>query len=244
MARGHRGDIKKGMVHKMLSQPFTSVISQGEITVGGFIVMSIVSLLLGLLVSVSAVFIGKKSRSMSITLTVIPLVVQVIIMIVNGNIGVGIGVAGAFSLIRYRSNPGTASDILLVFIAMTAGLTIGVGYIGLAVIFTVIAVAAYAVVSASGLGKTKRGLKELKITIPEGLNYPHIFDDIFEKYTNSCNLVRVRTTNMGSMYQLTYNIVLKNIDLEKEMIDDIRCRNGNLDIICGMMPELSEAERL
>ncbi len=228
----------------MLSQPFKSVVAQGEITVGGFLVMSLVSLLLGLLVSAAAVFIGKKSRSVSVTLTVIPLIVQVIIMIVNGNIGVGIGVAGAFSLVRYRSNPGTASDIMMVFVAMTSGLIVGVGYIGLAVIFTVIAIAAYAAVTAAGLGKRKRGLKELKITIPEGLNYPHIFDDIFKKYTSSCELIRVHTTNMGSMYQLTYNIVLSDEDLEKEMIDMIRCRNGNLDIICGMPPELSEAERL
>lgn len=228
----------------MLTQPFKSVISQGEITVAGFLIMSGVALLLGLFIAAAAVFIGKKSRSVSVTLTVIPLVVQVIIMIVNGNIGVGIGVAGAFSLIRYRSNPGTASDILMVFIAMTAGLIIGVGYVSLAVIFTIIAVAAYALVTFVGLGKTKRGLKELKITIPEGLNYPHIFDDIFEKYTKSAELIRVRTTNMGSMYQLTYNIILSDTDREKEMIDDIRCRNGNLDIICGMPPELTESERL
>lgn len=228
----------------MLTKPFTSAISQGEITVAGFLIMCGVSLLLGLFIAAAAVFIGKKSRSVSVALTIIPLVVQVIIMIVNGNIGVGIGVAGAFSLIRYRSNPGTASDILMVFVAMTSGLIIGVGYISLAVIFTVIAVAAYAIVTFAGLGKTKRGLKELKITIPEGLNYPHIFDDIFEKYTKSAELIRVRTTNMGSMYQLTYNIVLSDVDREKEMIDDIRCRNGNLDIICGMVPDLADFERL
>lgn len=228
----------------MLNQPFKSIIELGEVTVGDFLICSAVSLLLGLFIGIVSILIGKKSKSISVSLTVIPFITQVLIMIVNGNIGVGIGVAGAFSLIRYRSNPGTASDILMLFISMTTGLVIGVGYIWLSVIFTVIAIAAYAIVSFIGLGKAKPGLRELKITIPEGLNYPHIFDDLFEKYTKSCELIRVRTTNMGSMYQLTYHIALSNTDLEKEMIDDIRCRNGNLDIICGMIPEVSEGERL
>lgn len=228
----------------MLTQPFTSVLSSGKVTVGGFLVMSGVALLLGLCIALTAVLIGKKSRSMSVSLTVIPFVVMVIVMLATGNIGVSIAIAGAFSLVRYRSNPGTASDIIIVMVAMTAGLVLGVGYIWLAVIFTVIAAAAYAVVTCTGLGKIKRGLKELKITIPEGLNYPHIFDDIFEKYTKSAELIRVRTTNLGSMYQLTYNIILSDVDREKEMIDDIRCRNGNLDIICGMIPELADGERL
>ena len=228
----------------MLNQPFTSIITSGEITVADFLICSAAALLLGLLIAVASALVGRKSKSVSITLTVIPFIVAVIIMIVNGNIGVGIGVAGAFSLIRYRSNPGTASDILVLFISMTAGIVIGVGYIWLAVIFTVIAVAAYVLISLCGLGGERRGLRELKITIPEGLNYPHIFDDIFEKYTKNSELIRVRTTNLGSMYQLTYNIVLSDEDLEKEMIDMIRCRNGNLDIICGPLPMESDAERL
>ncbi len=228
----------------MLDKPFTSIIESGEITVADFLICSAAAILLGLLVAVVSAFVGRKSKSVSITLTVIPFIVAVIIMIVNGNIGVGIGVAGAFSLIRYRSNPGTASDILVLFISMTAGIVVGVGYIWLAVIFTVISSAVYAVISLSGIGGERKGVRELKITIPEGLNYPHIFDDIFEKYTKGSELVRVRTTNLGSMYQLTYHISMKDPMLEKEMIDDIRCRNGNLDIVCGLVPTESDAERL
>lgn len=228
----------------MLSNSFTSIIKHGEITVGDFLICTAVSLLLGVLIAIVSVLVGKKSKSVSVSLTVIPFVTQVLIMIVNGNIGVGIGVAGAFSLIRYRSNPGNASDILMLFISMTTGLIIGVGYVWLSVIFTVIAIVAYILISLVSLGGRKPAARELKVTIPEGLNYPHIFDDIFEKYTSSAELVRVRTTNLGSMYQLTYNITIKNLDLEKEMIDDIRCRNGNLDIICGLVPVLSETERL
>ena len=228
----------------MLNQPFNSIIELGEITVGDFLICSAVSLILGLVAAIASLLIGKKSKSVSVTLTVIPFVTQVIIMIVNGNIGVGIGVAGAFSLIRYRSNPGTASDILMLFIAMTSGLILGVGYVSLAVIFTVIAILAYVLITLLCPGGIKPGIRELKITIPEGLNYPHIFDDLFEKYTTSAKLIRVRTTNMGSMYQLTYHITLTDSDREKEMIDDIRCRNGNLDILCGMIPETAETERL
>lgn len=220
------------------------MIELGEITVGKFLLCSVVSLLLGFAVASVSAFIGKKSRSVSVSLTLIPFIVQVIIMIVNGNIGVGLGVAGAFSLIRYRSNPGTASDILVLFIAMTIGITMGVGFIWLSVIFTVIALIAYVLISMSGLGGGRHGEKELKITIPEGLNYPHLFDDIFKKFTRSCRLVRVRTTNMGSMYQLTYLVVMSNDDEEKEMIDEIRCRNGNLDIVCGMVPDEGESARL
>ena len=228
----------------MLNQTFSTMIELGEITVGKFLLCSVVSLLLGFAVASVSAFIGKKSRSVSVSLTLIPFIVQVIIMIVNGNIGVGLGVAGAFSLIRYRSNPGTASDILVLFIAMTIGITMGVGFIWLSVIFTVIALIAYVLISMSGLGGGKHGEKELKITIPEGLNYPHLFDDIFKKFTRSCRLVRVRTTNMGSMYQLTYLVVMSNDDEEKEMIDEIRCRNGNLDIVCGMVPDEGESARL
>ena len=228
----------------MFDKNFTSIIKLGEITVGQFLICSVVSLLIGLAVAAVSAFVGKKTKSMSVSLTLIPFIVQVIIMTVNGNIGVGLGVAGAFSLIRYRSNPGTASDILVLFIAMTAGITMGVGLLGLSVIFTVIALLAYVLISVSGLGGRKHGEKELKITIPEGLNYPHIFDDIFDKFTTSARLVRVRTTNMGSMYQLTYNITMSDEDKEKEMIDEIRCRNGNLDIVCGMMPVSAEQERL
>ena len=220
------------------------MIELGEITVGKFLLCSVVSLLLGFAVASVSAFIGKKSKSVSVSLTLIPFIVQVVIMIVNGNIGVGLGVAGAFSLIRYRSNPGTASDILVLFIAMTAGITMGVGFIWLSVIFTVIALIAYVLISMSGLGGGRHGEKELKITIPEGLNYPHLFDDIFKKFTRSCRLVRVRTTNMGSMYQLTYLVVMSNDDEEKEMIDEIRCRNGNLDIVCGMVPDEGESARL
>lgn len=227
----------------MLSSVFTSIMNGNEMTVGMFLLCSASSLILGLLTALVASIKGRHSRNVLLSLVIIPLIVQVVIMIVNGNIGVGLAVAGAFNLVRYRSNPGTASDILLIFLAMTIGLVNGMGYIWLAVVFAIIALLVYIVFIFVGVGQKSLGM-ELKITIPESLNYSHIFDDIFEKYTKSHKLTRVKTTNLGSMYQLFYHIELKNDDQEKEMIDEIRCRNGNLDIICGMTPDALEYDRL
>lgn len=227
----------------MLSKAFTSVITGNEITIGMFLACSLASIVLGALVALAASFKNKHSKNILLSLVIIPVIVQVVIMIVNGNIGVGLAVAGAFSLVRYRSYPGTASDILLIFLAMAIGLVNGMGYILLATVFTVFTLIVYVVFVALNLGNIP-SVKELKVTIPESLNYSDIFDDIFEKYTKSHTLYRVKTTNLGSMYQLFYRIELKDDAIEKEMLDDIRCRNGNLDIICGMIPDSAEFERL
>ncbi len=227
----------------MFSQVFTSVITGNEITIGMFLICSLSSVVLGLLTALVAAFRSNRSKNVILSLIVLPVIVQVVIMIVNGNIGVGLAVAGAFNLVRYRSNPGTASDILLIFLSMAIGLINGMGYLLLAVVFTIVALLVYVVCTLLGLSGRSTG-KELKVTIPESLNYSHIFDDIFEKYTKSYKLMRVKTTNLGSMYQLFYHLELKNDDDEKEMIDEIRCRNGNLDIICGMTPDALDYERL
>ncbi len=228
----------------MLSNAFTSVISGNEITIGMFLACALTSVVLGAIIAIVASFKNKHSKNVLLSLVIIPLIVQVIIMIVNGNIGVGIAVAGAFSLVRYRSYPGTSSDIVLIFLAMAIGLITGMGYIFLAVLFAVIVLVIYVLFSVINLGSTKGSIKELKVTIPESLNYSDIFDDIFEKYTKNHTLYRVKTTNLGSMYQLFYRIELKDDSTEKQMIDDIRCRNGNLDIICGMIPDSADLERL
>ncbi len=227
----------------MFGNAFTSVITGNEITIGMFLLCSLSSLVLGLLTALAASFRSSRSKNVILSLIVLPVIVQVVIMIVNGNIGVGLAVAGAFNLVRYRSNPGTASDILLIFLSMAIGLVNGMGYLLLAVIFTITALVIYMACVLLGLSGRTRG-KELKVTIPESLNYSHIFDDIFEKYTKAHVLTRVKTTNLGSMYQLFYHIEMKNDDDEKEMIDEIRCRNGNLDIICGMTPDSIEYDRL
>ena len=161
-------------------------------------------------------------------------------MLVNGNLGTGVAVMGAFGLVRFRSAPGNAREIGSVFLAMAIGLATGMGYLGIAVLLLIIIGAAILVLAAVPLGSQSFAQKELKVTIPENLDYAGIFDDLFEKYTKRAVLMKVRTTNMGSLYELCYRIELKKEEEEKAMLDDIRCRNGNLTIVCGRIVENRE----
>lgn len=206
--------------------------STQTVAMGPFLICMGVSLIIGILFALVYERVGKSSQSFVLTLALLPAVVAVVIMMVNGNVGAGVAVAGAFSLVRFRSVPGTAKEITMLFMAMGAGLITGMGYLLLAVTFTVFMLVAYIIFSAAGLGK-KRGSaseKVLKVTIPEDLNYGHLFDDLMEKYTTKNEVVSVKTTNMGSMFKLTYHLVLRDEKLEKEFIDELRCRNGNLEI--------------
>lgn len=153
-------------------------------------------------------------------------------MMVNGNVGTGVAVAGAFSLVRFRSVPGTAKEITMLFLAMGAGLIAGMGYLGFAVLFTLIMCLLCVLYNRLDFGTRKNAAvyKTLHITIPENLDYTGVFEEVLANYTASFDLVRVKTTNMGSLFRLTYNLVLKDTGLEKEMIDQLRCRNGNLEI--------------
>ena len=174
---------------------------------------------------------SDSSKSFLATLALLPAVVCVVIMLVNGNIGAGVAVAGAFSLVRFRSAQGSAKEIGAIFLAMGAGLICGMGYLLFAAIFAVIISIAFIIFSNVNFDTGKSGLKKtLTITIPETLDYTHVFDDIFEKNTARHELTRVKTTNMGSLFKLTYDITLKNAMNEKVMIDEIRERNGNLEI--------------
>ena len=170
----------------------------------------------------------------------LPFTVQAVIMLVNGNLGTGVAVAGAFSLVRFRSAPGSAKEIIGVFTAMAAGLACGVGYIGVAIIFTALICGANIIYTLSRFGEQPDNVRELKVTIPEDLNFTGVFDDIFEKLTVSHKLRRVKTSNMGSLYQLTYTLELKNPECEKELIDEMRCRNGNLDIVSNCRATVTE----
>lgn len=223
----------------MLDLPLTTIL-ESEISLRTFILCTLTSLILGIISAFAVMIKNNKNKSMALTLALLPTITQIVIMMVNGNIGAGVAVMGAFSLVRYRSNPGTASEILIIFFSMSIGLITGMGYIWLAVLYTIIILGVYILLNVVGFGVERTHGKELKITIPESLNYTSIFDDIFEKYTKSHELLRVRTTNMGSLYQLYYHIELIDEAQEKDMIDEIRCRNGNLDIICGMTPQTPE----
>ena len=166
------------------------------------------------------------------TLALLPAVVCVVIMLVNGNVGTGVAVAGAFSLVRFRSVPGTAKEICTLFFAMGTGLIVGMGYLGFAAMFTIIMSVVYLLYTRLDFGSRRNAAiyKTLTITIPEDLDYTGVFDDIFSQYTSSHDLVYVKTTNMGSMFRLTYQVTLRDPAKEKEMLDKLRCRNGNLEI--------------
>lgn len=194
------------------------------------------SLVLG--IACAAVFMIRNTytKSFVVTLALLPAIVQTVIMLVNGNLGTGVAVMGAFSLVRFRSVPGSAREICSLFLAMALGLATGMGYLGIAALFFVLVSAVQALLVLSKFGETKSAEKELKVTIPENLDYTGIFDDIFATHTRRAELERVKTSNMGSLYELCYRITLRNRETEKQMIDEIRCRNGNLNIVCGRVP--------
>ena len=202
------------------------------IQVSDFLLCIGISLLIGLLIAFSYMYKTRYTRSFVGTLALLPAVVCVVIMMVNGNVGAGVAVAGAFSLVRFRSVPGTAKEIGTLFLAMCAGLIAGMGYLGYAVLFTIVLCAIFLLYNALDFGTQRNGAKykTLHITIPEDLDYSGVFEEILLEYTKSFELTQVKTTNMGSMFRLTYDMVLKNPALEKEMIDKLRCRNGNLEI--------------
>lgn len=213
------------------------------ISVTDFMLCLCLSLVLGLIMAVSYMYRTRYTKSFVVTLALLPAVVCVVIMLVNGNVGTGVAVAGAFSLVRFRSVPGTAKEICALFLAMGAGLISGMGYLGFAVLFTIIMCGMFLLYDRLefGAGEKKNLYKTLNVTIPEDLDYTGVFDDIFTEYTIEHNLSRVKTTNMGSMFRLTYDITLKDAAGEKEMIDKIRCRNGNLEItVSGQETTVSE----
>ncbi|MCM1056622.1 MAG: DUF4956 domain-containing protein [Firmicutes bacterium] len=206
---------------------FTVVISVPE-----FLLCIGVSLVIGLILAVCYTYRNRYSRSFLATLALLPAIVCVVIMMVNGNVGAGVAVAGAFSLVRFRSAPGTAKEIGAIFLGMCAGLIAGMGYLGYAVLFTVLLCGVMMLYSRLDFGSRKNSekYKVLHITIPEDLDYTGAFDGVLKEYTSSHELIQVKTTNMGSLFRLTYDLVLNSPEEEKELIDKLRCRNGNLEI--------------
>ena len=207
--------------------------SAGNLTTESALIAIGVSFALGLLVSLVYRFRSEVSRSLSVALIAMPVIVQLVILMVNNNAGTGVAVLGAFSLIRFRSVPGTARDILFIFLSMAAGIATGVGRIWVGITVVALVCAVMLLLNIIGYGKNLGGERDLRITIPEDLDYTEVFDDIFAEYTASNRLVRVKTTNMGSLYELRYRITLKRKVSEKAFIDELRCRNGNLTIIFG-----------
>ena len=210
-----------------------SIITGTEITASAFLICTAVSLSLGLGAAALSMYRSKYSQSFVLTLAMLPAIVQLIIMLVNGNIGVGVAVAGTFGLVRFRSANGTAKEIGSIFLVMAIGLATGMGYLALAAVFFAVMAAFTLALTALNFGAGRADERELKVTIPENLDYDGLFDDLFAKYTRSAELERVKTTNMGTLYELCYKIVLKDAHGTKTFLDELRTRNGNLNIVCG-----------
>lgn len=202
-----------------------------------------VGILLGFIISLIYIFSDphkKYSGNFAFSLAILPVIVTVVIMVVGSDIARAISLGGVFALVRFRSVPGNSKDITNVFFAMVVGLATGMGYVGLAVVVTVIIGILYFVLNRLEFGVRRVVPKQLKITIPENLNYEGAFDDLFKEYSDGCELDRVRTTNLGTLYELTYLINMKPGVSEKEFIDSLRSRNGNLNIVLCRMPEQVE----
>ena len=217
----------------MFDTLFTAIFSSNSgITVGDFLICIGVALVMGLAIALTYAFRASYTRGFLSTLVLLPPIVSVVIMMVGGNLGAGVAVAGTFSLIRFRSVPGTAREICAVFLAMAVGLSCGMGFPGLAVLFGLLMCAAGLALTAVNFGGRKNAQlrKVLKITVPEDLEYEGMFRDVFDEFTSEAALTGVKTTNLGSLNKLTYEIVMKKAGTDKAFIDELRCRNGNLEI--------------
>ena len=209
----------------------TATTTAGAIEIAPFMGSVATALALGLVLSCVYSFRAHHTRNFVVALAVLPAIVAVVIAVVNGNVGAGVAVAGAFSLVRFRSVPGSARDIAFIFLAMCVGLVCGMGYVLYAAIVTLTLGAAFVAYQAVGFGGLAPNTdRTLRVTVPEDLDYTTLFDDILAHHTTYSELVSVKTTNMGSLFKLVYNIGLKDEHRQKAMIDEIRCRNGNLEV--------------
>ena len=210
-----------------MSLIFESIVGD-EISIITYLICIAFAVLCGCITALAAYFRNESSKSLMISLVILPAIVTTVILMVNGNIGTGIAVAGAFSLVRFRSAPGKAREIAEIFLVMTAGIACAAGYVGIAVMFTVLVCFLIVIISKIQLGNDKQ--LELHITVPESLNFTKAFDDLFDRYTSYRKLIKAKTSGMGSMYKLVYRVELKDTSKIQDVIDELRCRNGNLEI--------------
>lgn len=230
----------------MLNDMFRSVFDTEKIPsiqITQFLLCLMVSLVIGMFLALVYTYKNHYTQSFVITLALIPAIVCIVILLVNGNIGAGVAVAGAFNLVRLRSVPGSAKEICAIFLAMGTGLTAGMGYLGYALLSALILGFGSLIYTWLGLkfSKNTERRKTLHITIPENLDYPQVFDEILNLYASKWEMLDVKTTNMGSLFKLTYQITLKDLREEKKFIDELRCRNGNLEItVSRQKPVLCE----
>ena len=214
----------------MLSHLFYDIFTDTAVDPAMMLLAIGVSLLLGLVVAKVYQFKTVYSKSFVMSLALLPTLIAIVIFLVNGSLGAGVAVMGAFSLIRFRSAPGGAKELVSIFLVMTIGIAIGMGYLVFATVFTLIMSLAMLLLEVVNFGQMKHSMRQLTIVIPESLDYESIFDDIFNKAANHIELANVKTSDMGSLFKIKYIIQLNGRMTEKELIDALRTRNGNLEI--------------
>ena len=214
--------------------------SQTQLSIINLLICSATSLILGIVIALVHMYKSKYTKNFIITLTLLPILVQSVILMVNGNLGTSIAIVGAFSLVRFRSLPGTSKEILSVFFAMAIGLATGMGQIVFAIIITLLVSLTLILLTKLKFGNVNEKLKILKINIPDNLDYTEVFDDVFKKYLTEYTINKVKTVNLGSLFEITYTITLKKDINEKEFLDELRLRNSNLKIILTHPLEDSE----
>lgn len=214
----------------MLSHLFYDIFTDTAVDPAMMMLAIGVSLLLGLVIAKVYQFKTVYSKSFVMSLALLPTLIAIVIFLVNGSLGAGVAVMGAFSLIRFRSAPGGAKELVSIFLVMTIGIAIGMGYLVFATVFTLIMSLAMLLLEVVNFGQMKHSMRQLTVVIPESLDYESIFDDIFNKAANHIELANVKTSDMGSLFKLKYIIQLNGRMTEKELIDALRTRNGNLEI--------------
>lgn len=211
-----------------------------DITLAHYLILAGASLLLGLISALVYMFRNTYTKGFVLALVLLPTVVQTVILLVSGNLGAGVAVAGTFSLVRFRSVPGGAREIAAIFAAMAIGLATGMGYIAVAALMTLVVALASLAMVWFRFGEQDANNRRLRVTIPENLDYAAVFDDVFASFTTHAVLKKVKTTNLGSMFELQYEVTLRDPMQEKSFIDALRVRNGNLNILLSRTPQNSE----
>ena len=209
---------------------FNSVIPSTGLTLASTLICSLSAIILGIIIAFTHMKTSKYTKNFIITLSLLPILVSIVMLMVNGNLGTSVAILGAFSLIRFRSMPGNSKEILSVFFAMAIGLSIGMGQIFFAIFVTILICLILLILNKIKFGENDNSEKVLEITIPEDLDFDNVFNDIFDKYLKKFELLKVKTTNLGSLYELKYNIVLNKDVKMQEFINELRVRNGNLKI--------------
>ena len=222
----------------MLDTILTSTTGE-SLTLTNTLIILVVSIILGLIISISYMKTSKEetvTSGFAITLIMLPAIISIIILLVGNNVARAFSLAGAFSIIRFRSEPKDPKDISYIFFTLAVGLSAGMGYILYAILFTIILCLIMFVLKFINYAESDKSCLELRITIPENLNYENIFDDILKKYTSSWKFKKIKTKEFGSLFEITYSVVM-NTGNQKKFIDEVRCRNGNLGVILSVPQE-------